>query len=133
MAAKTDLEPSLERLVLYGKALADLRRVKILALLSAGEMCVCELAEVLQVTDSAVSQHMARLKAAGLVRERRSGQWVYYRMDTDALQDAGLSLTALAQRALGEWPELAEERERLARLDRVITLQDCRSGKANKG
>jgi DNA-binding transcriptional ArsR family regulator len=55
------------------------QRLKILYLLHAHhEMCVCDLADVLELTDSAVSQHLRKLKDKNLVRTRREGQTIFY-------------------------------------------------------
>ncbi len=55
------------------------QRLKILYLLHAHkEMCVCDLAEVLEITDSAVSQHLRKLKDKNLVKTRREGQTIFY-------------------------------------------------------
>jgi DNA-binding transcriptional ArsR family regulator len=57
----------------------NLQRLKILYLLHAHkEMCVCDLAEVLELTDSAVSQHLRKLKDKNIVETRREGQTIYY-------------------------------------------------------
>lgn len=57
----------------------NLQRLKILYLLHAHkEMCVCDLAEVLELTDSAVSQHLRKLKDKNAVQSRREGQTIYY-------------------------------------------------------
>ncbi|SDZ34433.1 metalloregulator ArsR/SmtB family transcription factor [Thermoactinomyces sp. DSM 45892] len=63
------------------KALGDKTRLHILSLLKVEELCVCEIVEVLQITQPAVSQHMRKLKTAKLVRERRNGQWIFYSLD----------------------------------------------------
>lgn len=61
-------------------ALAEPTRRKALALLTEGtELCVCELMAALNVSQSRMSRHMAALKAAGLVTDRRDAQWVRYR------------------------------------------------------
>lgn len=55
------------------------QRLNILYLLHAHkEMCVCDLAEVLELSDSAVSQHLRRLKDKNTVKTRRQGQTIYY-------------------------------------------------------
>lgn len=60
-------------------AAGNLQRLKILYLLHAHkEMCVCDLAEVLELTDSAVSQHLRKLKDKNIVETRREGQTIYY-------------------------------------------------------
>jgi DNA-binding transcriptional ArsR family regulator len=57
----------------------NIQRLKILYLLHAHrEMCVCDLAEVLELTDSAVSQHLRKLKDKNIVKTRRKGQTIYY-------------------------------------------------------
>lgn len=60
-------------------AAGNIQRLKILYLLHAHkEMCVCDLAEILKITDSAVSQHLRKLKDKNIVRTRRKGQTIYY-------------------------------------------------------
>lgn len=60
--------------------LAGETRLKILALLRhAGELCVCDMATVLDMTPAAVSQHLGRLRGGGLVQARRDGMTTYYR------------------------------------------------------
>ena len=63
------------------KALADETRLRILALLTHGELCVCDLMAVLQLPQSTVSRHLAYLRNAGLVDDRRQGVWMYYRLE----------------------------------------------------
>jgi ArsR family transcriptional regulator len=62
------------------KALSDETRVRILMLLTHGELCVCDLMEVLDLPQSTVSRHLATLRHAGLVEDRRQGTWNYYRL-----------------------------------------------------
>ncbi len=61
------------------KSLADETRLRILALLLAEEkLCVCDLMAALELPQSTVSRHLAQLKNAGWVDDRREGVWVYY-------------------------------------------------------
>ncbi len=60
------------------KLIADRTRLTILALLRERELCVCEIVEILETTQPNISQHLRKLKIAGLVSEARRGQWVYY-------------------------------------------------------
>lgn len=71
----------LERLALIYKALADPTRLKIAMALREGEMCVCDLAALLGLTESAVSHQIRRLKDLALVKGRREGQILYYSLD----------------------------------------------------
>lgn len=64
------------------RLLGDPTRVRILfALLEAGELCVCDVAAVVETTDTKVSQAMRLLRNAGVVRNRRDGRNIYYRLD----------------------------------------------------
>lgn len=64
------------------RLLGDPTRVRILfALLEAGELCVCDIAEVVETTDTKVSQAMRLLRSAGVVRNRRDGRNIFYRLD----------------------------------------------------
>lgn len=65
------------------KALGDYTRVRILYALSISELCVCALAEVLDMSQSAISHQLRLLRAARLVRYRKEGKNVFYALDDD--------------------------------------------------
>ncbi|WP_339324583.1 metalloregulator ArsR/SmtB family transcription factor [Paenibacillus sp. FSL W8-0194] len=60
------------------KLLGDPTRLTIIKLLQYRECCVCELVEFFEVSQPAISQHLRKLKDAGLLKERKAGQWVHY-------------------------------------------------------
>jgi len=60
------------------KAFADETRLRILHLLTRGELCVCDLMETLKLPQSKVSRHLSYLKSAGLVTDRKEGLWRHY-------------------------------------------------------
>jgi ArsR family transcriptional regulator len=62
------------------KALADPTRLRILALLAAGEICVCHIHTALDVPQPTASRHLAYLKKSGLVEARKVGLWKHYRL-----------------------------------------------------
>ena len=62
------------------KALAEENRVRILLALKGGELCVCQLIELLELAPSTVSKHMSLLRQARLVEGRKEGRWMYYRL-----------------------------------------------------
>lgn len=64
------------------KALGDDTRLRIVALLSQGELCVCHIATGLDISQPNASQHLLVLRNAGVVDSRRQGSWIYYRMNT---------------------------------------------------
>lgn len=65
------------------KALAETIRLRIVLLLAEGELCVCDLTELLSLPQSTVSRHMSRLKNAGLVSDKRVGKWVHYTLNKE--------------------------------------------------
>ncbi len=71
-------ESEMERLALTFKVLGDLTRLKIFVALSGGEMCVCDLAAYLGLSESAVSHQLRRMREQALVKPRREGQVLYY-------------------------------------------------------
>jgi len=74
---------SATRLAETFKALGDPSRVRIIAALCAGEMCVSELANLLELSQSAVSHQLRVLRNLHLVRTRKDGRQVYYALDDD--------------------------------------------------
>ena len=92
----------LRRMADHYALLAGETRLKIIALLiDSGELCVCDLASVLEMTPAAVSQHLSRLRSGRLVQSRRDGMTIYYRLTDgiDALQEIRLP-------GLGSAPEI---------------------------
>jgi ArsR family transcriptional regulator, arsenate/arsenite/antimonite-responsive transcriptional repressor len=71
------LTDELRTLVEQLKAVSHPLRLRVLALLEAGELCVCQIAETLQVPQSSVSEALRELRRAGFVVERKEGRWVF--------------------------------------------------------
>jgi len=65
------------------KLLGDKTRLTIMALLQAQSLCVRDLVEILQASQPSVSQHLAKLKSHGLVKEDRRGPWVFYSINKE--------------------------------------------------
>ena len=72
-------------LVLLGKALADPTRIRVLALLRGGELCVCEIGDALEMSQSTLSTHLQTIRQAGLVSTRKNAKWSYYGLEPAAL------------------------------------------------
>jgi ArsR family transcriptional regulator, arsenate/arsenite/antimonite-responsive transcriptional repressor len=101
------------------KALADVQRVRILLLLEKGELCVCQVVEVLALAPSTVSKHLSLLSSAGLVEVRKDGRWAYYRLpDWEAGESARPLLQWLAQALRGD--QMIEQDARV--LEEVLAL-----------
>ncbi|KLU62824.1 HTH-type transcriptional repressor AseR [Peptococcaceae bacterium CEB3] len=88
------------------KVLSDKTRLRIIGLLRQRELCVCDLTEVLGISQPGVSQHMRRLNQVGFVQERKGGQWVYYSLNAEH---------PLLSLLLPQWPVVPEDEERLTR------------------
>ena len=82
------MDPQIIAMERLFQALADGTRLRILGLLLAGEVCVCDLHQSLRIPQPKASRHLAYLRRAGLVDARREGLWMHYRLSDagDALQ-----------------------------------------------
>ena len=65
------------------KALGHPARLRILALLRGGDLCVCQVTAILGLAPSTCSEHLSLLRRAGLVEERKKAKWVFYRLADD--------------------------------------------------
>jgi ArsR family transcriptional regulator len=99
----------------FFRALADETRLRCLALLGQGELCVCDLTAVLELAQPKISRHLAYLREAGLVVDRRQGRWIHYRLSPD-LPDWAREVIETAVAGLHAGPPFAEDLLRLASL-----------------
>lgn len=120
----------LETFETVAKAVADPSRVRILKLLEGGELCVCQITAVLDLASATVSKHLAALKTAGLLQQRRDGKWVHYRLAERELNPYALSFLALVAASLGSDPTTAEDRRVLALVNAVPVQVLCDQGRA---
>ena len=70
--------------ITFAKALADPTRLRVIAALRQRELCVCELCDALEATQSTLSTHLTLLRDAGITRTRKQGKWIYYRLSNEA-------------------------------------------------
>ena len=100
-------------------ALSDSTRLRCLALmLRGGELCVCDLTAILDLSQPKVSRHLAYLRAQGLVADRRAGQWIHYRLRRDLPAWVRQILRAAVAGAGADSP-LADDARRLALLNKT--------------
>jgi len=93
-------------------ALADRTRLRLLNLMSEGEICVCFLVEILETSQPKISRHLAYLRNAGIVGARREGKWMHYRIAQPADRAAAHILQEVL-RWLADDPQMRKDRERL--------------------
>lgn len=86
------MEEVLEELLGFFKALADANRLKIIGLLAQGEYTVEQMAEMLKLSPSTISHHLAKLSTAGLVSARSESYYNIYRLETGVLDDMSQKL-----------------------------------------
>ena len=91
------------------KALADLTRLRIVILLTLrDELCVCDLIDVLDMEQPKISRHLAVLRNARIVADRRSGQWNFYRLHPDLPRWAFAMVESLALGSSNKMPYLED-------------------------
>jgi ArsR family transcriptional regulator len=71
----------MQDILIIFKALSDETRLRVLKLLEQGELCVCDIVAALDMIQPKVSFHLAVLKDAGLIKDRKQGKWVHYRLN----------------------------------------------------
>jgi DNA-binding transcriptional ArsR family regulator len=119
---RIDSGPRLGDLVDTAKGLAHPARLRLLAMLASGELCVCQMIAVLGLAPSTVSQHLSVLDHGGLVSERKEGKLVFYRLREDG--PAGALLPPLLD-LLAADPDAKADRKVIAQLRRVPVAVLC--------
>lgn len=115
-----------ERTLAIGKALGNAGRVRVLMALRGGEMCPCQLTELLGLAGSTVSKHLSVLRQARLVAVRRHGRWFYFRRTDSAAAPAVRSLLRWLDAALARTPEVLQDERRAADIKRLDPAALCR-------
>jgi len=116
---------SFESTVAAARALGHPARLRTVAMLRSGELCVCQITEVLKLAPSTVSAHLKELKQAGLVSERKDGRWVYF----DLISDKGTrAWTETALSALANDPQIEADDLLVGELRRLPVEDLCRLG-----
>ena len=115
----------MKNLVRQAHAIFEPQRLSIIKLLQDREMCVCELAEVLRLSSPRMSQHLGILRQAGLVKERRSGKWVYYRLNNKAVGSFSQAWAEFFDGAMKETAGMKIIVNRLEKLDLDKIRGEC--------
>ncbi len=108
------------------KAMADGNRLRVLMALSGGELCVCQIVELLELAPSTVSKHMAILRQARLVEGRKDGRWMYYRLPGRDAPKAARDAVAWVRRSLSDSPHTAQDKKRLEAILAMDPEEICR-------
>jgi ArsR family transcriptional regulator, arsenate/arsenite/antimonite-responsive transcriptional repressor len=104
----------MHEIIAVGQAIVDPTRVRIIAALRRGELCVCELADALEINQSTLSGHLQVLRQTGLVMTRKEGRWIYYSL-TDRKTALIEALFSNIQPDGGADPRLRRDSRRIER------------------
>ncbi len=107
------------------KAVGDPTRTRILKLLEAGGLCVCQVQAVLGLAPSTVSKHLTVLKLAGLVEDRRDGKWIEYALIEEARHPHARPILDLVRGALDRDPAVVADRKRLREIKAIPLTELC--------
>lgn len=94
------------------KALADETRIRILNVLYKETLCVCDLEEILKISQSNASRHLTKLKNARLIISEKQAQWVYYQVDKKILEEYSF-VNELLSKELNKSPQCQKDVARL--------------------
>ncbi len=112
------------------KALSDESRVRALAAVAGGELCVCQLIELLELAPSTVSKHMAVLYQAGLVETRKDGRWIYYRLADGPASPCVPQALALVRECLATDDRIRQDARKLKNVRKMTRQELCRHYKS---
>ncbi len=99
------------------KALSDETRVRVLNLILQRECCVCEVMEVLNISQTRASRNLSMLYNAGFLKHRREGLWSHYSIDAEGMEPYNLQLVDAAKTALKSNKTAAHDLETLKQLE----------------
>jgi DNA-binding transcriptional ArsR family regulator len=108
------------------KALADGNRLRVLMALTGGELCVCQIVELLQLAPSTTSKHMSILRQARLVESRKEGRWMYYRLPDRDAPKAVKDAIAWMRRHLAQSPQIVRDGKELKRILSMDPEEICK-------
>ena len=108
------------------KALADENRLRMLLALQQGELCVCQITELMGLAMSTVSKHLSILYQAGLVNARKEGRWMYYSLPGKGVPTAAREAVAWVRRSLAGKERIAEDAKRLNKVLAMDVTELCK-------
>ena len=108
------------------KAIADANRVRILCVLQGRELCVCQIIEMLGLAPSTISKHLAILRQARLLDDRKEGRWMYYR-HPDHPSTLVRNILSLLKNSLADAEQVKSDRKHITEILSVERENLCRA------
>lgn len=123
----------MKNLIKIFHALSDETRLKIIKLLSKGELCVCEIVSALNMIQPKVSFHLGVLKEAGLLKMKRKGKWIIYELDDSELFNRFLIISVVEKISDKDVKEELERLKNFKKVKPLDTIRDGRQEEINEG
>lgn len=108
------------------KALSDENRVRALLALRNGELCVCQITELLGLAPSTMSKHLSVLSQAGLVESRKEGRWIYYKLPSMEAPVEAREAIGWVWKSLDGNPRVAADDKKLNRILKQDPAELCK-------
>lgn len=108
----------MRELIEITRALSDESRVRILMALSAGELCVCQITEMLELAPSTVSKHLSVLRQARLIESRKDGRWIHYGIDKSSPRKEAIKAMEWLIASLSDDEVVLEDRKKLEKIEK---------------
>ena len=127
----------MEQLIQLFRALSEEARLRIVMLLTNGELCVCDLMAILEEPQSKISRHLAYLTHSGLTKSKRVGVWMHYSLK-EPLNEVYKAEVECLMKQLSHFPQLSSDQDRLLELKKqgcckaVVKLKGSRWSKVHK-
>ena len=127
----------MEQLIQLFRALSEEARLRIIMLLTNGELCVCDLMAILEEPQSKISRHLAYLTHSGLTKGKRVGVWMHYSLK-EPLDEVYKAEIEFLKKQLPDFPQLSSDKDRLLELKNqgsckaVLKLRRGRRSKVHK-
>lgn len=116
----------MQRLIKVLKALSDETRLRILKILQEKDsLCVCEIMQALDISQTRASRNLGILKDAGFVTDRREGVWAYYSINRKKVNEYHHDIMRLLQRWLNDDETIKKDKERLKKVTRSNSKYRC--------
>lgn len=109
------------------KAVSDPNRLRILKMLEARSLCVCEIAEILNLATSTVSKHLSILRDADLIVDHKDGKWVNFRLNKEAPESHAQEMLAFLKKNFPSDNIILRDAKKVQTVDRVAIC--CKNGK----
>jgi ArsR family transcriptional regulator, arsenate/arsenite/antimonite-responsive transcriptional repressor len=119
----------MDRLVQYFRALSEEVRLRIILLLTHGELCVCDIMEILDEPQSKVSRHLSYLKSSGLITAKRVGVWMHYALREQGDETLDAQIEFMRER-LSHLPGFADD---VAKMEVLKEQKRCEGPRPRPG